>query len=147
MKDRLELFSELIEPAPVRRLRLAGEKRKAKLAERAALEQRVRNRQARENLITRHPELEPLFQELDQITIKDGGRLLRFVKAWIPADADSELRYQALHVIAATIIRLREDNGLSPMDDPIFDEGPSIFLVLQQVLDDKGEPGGSGRPS
>ena len=76
-----------------------------------------------------------LVSVLRSLTIDDSDHLIFYVRhqRWL-LDADLDTRHVALSIISGTIIRLREENGYSPMDDALFDEPPTVFQIIRDEL-------------
>jgi hypothetical protein len=47
--------------------------------------------------------------------------LLALMRSQVWADVDADTRFELLHLINSTITRLREKNGMPPIDDPLPD--------------------------
>jgi hypothetical protein len=136
-------YAESQTPAAVKARQRAAEKRRATAAEKALAE--------RDDLLRlwkkwRHERLETLLngphaaaaQELvaflQTMTLNDGARLVKFIRAagWERANADT--KFEVLSLINITITSLRERAGLDPFDDPLPHEPPSTFLSLRELL-------------
>ena len=76
-----------------------------------------------------------LSKVLRALTIDTAETLLDYVEgaAWLH-EADRRTRQVVLGVISSELIRVRLENGLSPMDDSIFDEEPTVFEIIRTVL-------------
>ena len=47
---------------------------------------------------------------------------------------DTQTRYTVISMIDDAIVKLREQNGLAPFDDSIFDEDPTVFEICRTKL-------------
>jgi hypothetical protein len=60
--------------------------------------------------------------------------LLAFVEAQDWTAVDAETRLVALHEINSAIAKLRERNGLPPIDDALEHERPNAFILIKKIL-------------
>jgi hypothetical protein len=72
---------------------------------------------------------------LDTMTLSSSGALVRLVNAsaWM-RKAPADVRHEVLAMIDASIIRLREKNGMPPFDDALPHEPPTAFQEIREVL-------------
>jgi hypothetical protein len=76
-----------------------------------------------------------LRKALRHMTLENGEDLIRHVRqaAWL-READLDTRHLALSIIASSIARLRERNGLEPFDDSNLGEEPTVFEIIREVI-------------
>jgi hypothetical protein len=142
----MNAFLDLAErqvPAPAKARRRAAETRRARAQERALAErdaqfrhwQREYRKELDAALVGPHGgALARLIAFLDAMTMESANALVEHVRAdgWHSADAST--RFLVLHLIGAAIVQLREQSGLPPFDDPLFDQPPNVFLALREML-------------
>lgn len=143
MSNPFEAWAEQEKPKWQERLDRRAQLRQKKLAEVMAekreLEQRYRAVKAeeRQRLIDgpMGEELGKLIYFLEGLAPHQGADLVAYVGTldWLK-DADADMRFTVLHLVAGAITSLRESQGLPPFDDPIFDARPSVFLKLREML-------------
>jgi len=75
-----------------------------------------------------------LTEFIDHMTLADSAKLLAIVQQGPWRAADEDTRFEILSLVNAAIVRLREQHGLPPLDDPLFDQPPNVFLVLREWL-------------
>jgi hypothetical protein len=75
-----------------------------------------------------------LVAYLKDMQLADGAALIAFVERgpWRAADIDTRL--EIVRLINAAITRLRERHGLEPFDDELFDEPPTAFAIIKELL-------------
>jgi hypothetical protein len=89
--------------------------------------------QLEEALIGVHGDV--LVQLMIQLkNLREARGLLNFIEAQNWASIDAETRLVALHEISIAITRLRERNGLAPIDDPLSGQPESLFRRIKQTL-------------
>jgi hypothetical protein len=142
----VNVFLDLAErqtPAPVKARRRATETRRARAQEKALAERDAQFRhwkhKHREQLDVAlagpHGDaLARLVAFLDAMTVESASTLIECVRAGAWHSADADTRFLVLHLVGAAIVRLREQNGMPPFDDPLFDQPPNVFLVLREML-------------
>jgi hypothetical protein len=83
------------------------------------------------------PRARRLLAFLQSMTLQDGAALLAHVRLddWLEADRDA--RADALSIISARIVHLRERAGLPPFDDPLPGDRDNVFLTLRKMLGDR----------
>jgi len=83
----------------------------------------------------RAAEWSALSKVLRALTIDNAETLLDFVdnSAWLH-EADHHTRQVVLGVISNELIRVRRENGYSPMDDSLPGEPPTVFEIIRQKL-------------
>ncbi|MEY9235360.1 hypothetical protein ABIF78_007683 [Bradyrhizobium japonicum] len=76
-----------------------------------------------------------LRRVLKHMTIADAAQLVEYVRqqGWL-LYANLHMRQVALSLIADAIIKLRIQNGYSPMDDSLPGEPPTVFEILRSEL-------------
>jgi hypothetical protein len=67
-------------------------------------------------------------------TLHSIGRLGGFTRNGGAASAVSKPGLIVLHEINAAITRLRERNGLTPIDDALPGERPNVFILVKEAL-------------
>jgi hypothetical protein len=95
-----------------------------------------RREQIKIHLIEAYPEhWRELKALLKALSMDNADALIAHVNdaRWL-LSADLRTRQTALSVIADAIIRLREENGYSPMDDSLPGEDPTAFEVIRDTL-------------
>jgi hypothetical protein len=80
------------------------------------------------------PFITKLHSALRQLDIEHPDPLLRLVVETSWLSFDQETRYTALSMIDDAITRLREQNGLAPFDDAIFDDDPTVFQICKAKI-------------
>jgi len=137
----LDLAKQQI-PAPVRARRRAAETRRERAREKALAERdaqfRAWQREHREQLDAalagpHGAKLAALLGALESLTLETADALIEHVRADDWAAADGDMRFLALRLVDAAIVRLRERAGLEPFDDPL-DQSPDAFLTLRSLL-------------
>lgn len=80
-------------------------------------------------------EVAPLLATLKGLTIEFAPELVAAIEAatWIRG-ADENTKHVLLSIIADAIMRLRVRHGLTPFDDPIFDEPPDAFQLIRKII-------------
>lgn len=76
--------------------------------------------------------IKQLHNTLKKIDLKQADPLILLVHSM--STIDQESRYVALSMIDDAIVRLREQNGLAPFDDSLFDEEPTVFQICKSIL-------------
>jgi len=79
-----------------------------------------------------HDVLKRLMAELKHL--RAAREFLRFIETQDWAAIDADTRLIALHEINAAITKLRERNGLTPIDDPLPGERADAFLLIKEKL-------------
>jgi hypothetical protein len=76
-----------------------------------------------------------LRRVLKHMTINDAAELVEYVRqqAWL-LYANLHVRQIGLSLIADAIIKLRIQNGYSPMDDSLPGEPPTVFEIIRSEL-------------
>jgi hypothetical protein len=75
-----------------------------------------------------------LHDALKKLTIDQTEILLNAVELYDWSDVSLGSRYTIISMIDDAIVRLREQNGLAPFDDSIFDEDPTVFEICKTKL-------------
>ena len=75
-----------------------------------------------------------LHDALKKLTIDQTEILLNAVELYDWSDVSLGSRYTIISMIDDAIVRLREQNGLAPFDDSIFDEDPTVFEICRAKL-------------
>jgi hypothetical protein len=89
--------------------------------------------QLEEALIGLHSDV--LVQLMIQLKhLREAHGLLNFIEAQDWTAIDAETRATALHEIDDAIVKLREQNGLAPIDDALPDERTNVFLLIKDKL-------------
>jgi hypothetical protein len=78
--------------------------------------------------------IKELHDALKRLELEQPEPLLTLVNAIDWQSIDTETRYTALSMIDDAIVRLREQNGLAPFDDALFDEDPTVFQMCKIKL-------------
>jgi hypothetical protein len=136
-------FAEKNTSAAVKARQRAAEKRRAKAAEKALAERddllhlwKQWRRERLEALLagSHGAAAQELVAFLQAMTLDDGARLIKHVRAagWESADADT--KFEVLALINAAITALRERAKLPPIDDPLPHEESSAFLILRELF-------------
>jgi hypothetical protein len=78
--------------------------------------------------------VEQLVDILGKLELRDGEHLVDFInsRSWQGVDADT--RFICLHAIDGAVIKLREQAGLAPFDDPLEGQPDNVFLTVKQIL-------------
>ena len=78
--------------------------------------------------------VEQLVEILSRLELRDGEHLVEFINSqnWHAVDADT--RFVCLHAIDGAVIKLREQAGLAPFDDPLEGQPDNVFLTVQKIL-------------
>lgn len=106
-----------------------------KLAERRRLSNtyRMLKRQERIATLEAEPRLKDFLRYLRKIGPEDGDELVEAVaESWLPK-APGDVRYFALHLIGRRSDKIRQQIGLSALDDPLPPE-TSVFFRAREVL-------------
>ncbi len=88
--------------------------------------------------------VEQLVDILGTLELRDGEHLVDFIRSQTWHDVDPNTRFVTLHAIDGAIIKLREQAGLAPFDDPLEGQPDNVFLTVKKILA-VGE-GGAGLP-
>jgi hypothetical protein len=72
-----------------------------------------------------------LHDELKHLDIEHPDWFVALVYAVDWKLVDQETCYTVLSMIDDAIVRLREQNGLAPFDDALFDEDPTVFGICR----------------
>jgi hypothetical protein len=75
-----------------------------------------------------------LFAALHELTVKDGAKLVAFVRAQDWSHVKADVRFTLLHEINNAITRLREQAGMPPFDDGVVPERATAFLIIKDVM-------------
>jgi hypothetical protein len=77
-----------------------------------------------------------LCELLDDMTIGDGAALVAAIRTGPWRDANPDTRHEVIAMVDRAIMRLRERNGLPPLDDamPFSDEPPTAFQIVREAL-------------
>ncbi len=80
-------------------------------------------------------EVKGLLKVLDTLTESSAPALMSYLAKcqWF-LHADYETRMNTLSVIHDFIIRFRIRSGLSPFDDPMWDEPPNAYLIIRKEM-------------
>jgi hypothetical protein len=72
---------------------------------------------------------------LDTMSLSSSAALVRLVNAsaWM-REAPADVRHEVLSMIDASIVRLREKNGMPPFDDALPHEPPTAFQQIREML-------------
>ena len=70
----------------------------------------------------------------DVLKQMDADVLLELIATVDWQSIDQEVRYTVLSMIDDAIVRLREQHGLAPFDNSIFDEDPTVFEICKAKL-------------
>jgi hypothetical protein len=73
-----------------------------------------------------------LCAKLEALTFDDSDLLIDLAKVWLPTDR--ETRAMVISLIYSAVIELRERHGLSPFDDPLWDEPPNTITIIIKLL-------------
>jgi hypothetical protein len=136
-------FADKQTPASVKARQRAAAKRRTKAAEKTLAERddlfRLWQQWRRERLeaLLTGPyggAARELLTFLQAMTLDDGARLVKFVRAagWERTDADT--KFEILSLINATITAQRERAGLAPIADALPDEEPTAFLIIRELF-------------
>jgi hypothetical protein len=74
-----------------------------------------------------------LVELLARLAPEDATELIRCVEAF--RTADSTARETVLALCDAAIVKMREGLGLPSFNDSIFDDPPTVFLILREMLE------------
>jgi hypothetical protein len=75
-----------------------------------------------------------LHDALKHLDIDLGEALIALVSATDWQSIDTQTRYTVVSMIDDAIVRVREQAGLAPFDDSIFDEDPTVFEICRTKL-------------
>jgi hypothetical protein len=113
--------------------RTAKEKELADNARLLRAWKRWHREQLEEALIGLHSDV--LVQLMIQLKhLREARGLLNFIEAQDWASIDAETRLIALHEINVAVMRLRERNGMEPIDDPLPGQAENLFRRIKQTL-------------
>lgn len=93
------------------------------------------------------PEVKGLLQILDSLTETSAPALMSYLAKcqWF-LHADYTTRLDVLSVVHTYVIRFRIRAGMSPLDDPLWDEPPNAFLIIRKEMTGVGNfPAGMWR--
>ncbi len=74
-----------------------------------------------------------------------GAEVIAAVEGGSWCGADSNTRAEQLALAAAAIVKVREQAGLVPFDDPLPGEPDNLFLKLRSLLSDEAPEGAADR--
>lgn len=76
-----------------------------------------------------------LIRFMRGMTLRSGKELLARIQAadWAQAMEDDD-RHLLLSIIGGAIRLMREREGLTPFDDPMFDQPPNVFQQAKAIL-------------
>jgi hypothetical protein len=75
-----------------------------------------------------------LMIQLDQLELSSAAALLACVRRTDWSTISYDTRLTVLHQINQAIMRLRERNGMAPIDDPLPGQPDNVFRRIQQTL-------------
>jgi hypothetical protein len=75
-----------------------------------------------------------LMKLLDQLELSSAAALLDFIRHNDWSSVDYATRLTVLHQINASITRLRERHGLTPIEDPLPGQPDNVFRVVRSIL-------------
>jgi hypothetical protein len=75
-----------------------------------------------------------LLAFLKELSLDREAELVGFVQADSWHSANPDIRFLAMRLIGSRLVRLREDAGLPPFDDPLPGDPPSVFLQVREML-------------
>jgi hypothetical protein len=75
-----------------------------------------------------------LMLRLDQLELSSAAVLLDFMRRTDWNEVSCDARLIALHQINDAICRLRERNGMAPLDDPLPGQPDNVFRRVRQML-------------
>jgi hypothetical protein len=75
-----------------------------------------------------------VMEFLKTMTPASANALLALMRSQKWADVDADTKFELLHFINVAITDMRERNGLTPIDDPLPHERPSVFLTIKRML-------------
>lgn len=78
--------------------------------------------------------VEQLVDILGTLELRDGEHLVDFIRSQTWHDVDPDTRFVALHAIDGAVIKLREQAGLAPFDDPLEGQPDNVFLTVKKIL-------------
>jgi hypothetical protein len=147
MSNPFASFAEDTKPAWQRRKERIADGRRSRSQERLAkAEEEQRNidrvaaamRKARLEELMSGPNgahIRALRSYLRVMTIDSAPELIEYVtrSKWLRT-ADADTRYDVLGMISRGITSLRLRNGLEPFDDGLWDEEPSAFVIIREML-------------
>jgi hypothetical protein len=81
------------------------------------------------------PQIAELEERLASVTASTIASLVAIVREadWL-LGADADTRFGVLHLIAGSIIRVREEAELPPFDDGCLDERPDPYVLIREML-------------
>jgi hypothetical protein len=103
---------------------------------------RLARRQHRQTLYAEHPQgwrLKAFALQLARFKLPDGPAFLTYVqeenRSWL-CTAPPDIRHEALTLIDERIMRIRQEHGLVPLDDPLpwGEEEDNIWQLCKQEL-------------
>jgi hypothetical protein len=123
--------------APCKAQKRAAKKRAIKTEDRERLSKLYARwrRERVEALIAGYGEAaHALLAFLDNMTIDQAPDLIAVIEQgpWLTADAG--VRFEILALADAAIVRLREQHGFPPFDDPPTHEPPNAFQIIKEIL-------------
>ena len=71
---------------------------------------------------------------LETMTLKSAAALIEHARAGPWQNADSDVRFLALHMINEAIVQLREQHGLPPFDDNLPGQPENAFRRVKRIL-------------
>ncbi len=76
-----------------------------------------------------------LLKDFDELSIDGADIMIEKIEAakWLRR-ADINFRHEALRLIHNRICRIRKDAGLTELDDPLWDEPDSAFIIIRRLL-------------
>jgi hypothetical protein len=74
------------------------------------------------------------FLKMMTMTPAAADALLTLMRSHTWADVDADTRFILLHEINTAITRMREKNGMPPIDDPLPDSRENVFLLVKKYL-------------
>jgi hypothetical protein len=75
-----------------------------------------------------------LLAALHGLTLRDGAKIVAFVRAQDWSHVDADVRFTLLREINNAITRLREQAGMAPFDDGVAPERATAFLIIKDVM-------------
>jgi len=78
--------------------------------------------------------LEPLMQLLKTLDLHSSKALLDYIRAQDWSAIDAQTRLVVLHEINTAITKLRERNGMAPIDDALWGERANVFQLIRLII-------------
>lgn len=149
MSNPFETYAETSKPVWRQKREAASAKRAETIRAKTRLEEQLEEKQALNKAYRAHKRAErerilcgpygkdvrSLITFLRTLTFASAPALVKFVErsTWI-RHAPDDVRYEVLSIVNRAIQKLREKEGLNPIEDALPEQPPTAFHVIREMI-------------